>query len=378
MSPFPRPDYESLDRYRIDRTPVEVDLSDNTNHWGAHPDALEVVWRADWDTLGRYPEPYAASLRGAVSKRLGVPAECVTTGCGADDVLDCAYRSSGHTGNTVAFCVPTFSMADYLARMNGFGTDAVSWANALDDPGRLFRNDPSLLYVCRPNNPTGHVVPLDWLEGVLKLAAESSVLVVVDEAYAEFADHSLVERAVERPRLLVTRTLSKAFGLAGLRVGYGIGTPDTALEIEKARGPFKVGRVAGEAAVAALNDESGWLRGTLKEARANRERLTTALEERGLEPLESHANFVLFKAPGPAAQDDARALRRRSVAVRPFADAHPRGEALRVTVAPWPILERFLRALDARVAELRVARVDRGEADGTGTIPLGAPEDGPE
>ena len=358
MSPFPRQDYRSLARYHFDRTPVDLDLSDNTNQWGTHPAALEVLRTADEDSLARYPDLYADTLRAAAAARLGVPEECIATGCGSDDVLDSTYRAAGgRDSDFVAVATPTFSMALPLARMNGMPARSIPWAEALDDPRRLLADDPALVYVCRPNNPTGELCPTAWVRALLEAAGENGPLILLDEAYVDFGGDSFARLAAERPRLLVSRTLSKAFGLAGLRIGYAVATPETALEVEKSRGPYKVARVAAEAAAAALRDEEGWITRTVAECVENRARAEALLSERGLEPVASHANFILFRAPGGAAKEDALAIRARGVAVRPFAGDFPDGsDALRVTVAPWPLMERFFVALDDHLKSLDDAR----------------------
>jgi histidinol-phosphate/aromatic aminotransferase/cobyric acid decarboxylase-like protein len=151
---------------------------------------------------------------------------------------------------------------------------------------------------------------------------------------------------VDHPRSLVVRTLSKAFGLAGLRVGLGFGSERVIREVEKSRGPYKVSRLAEAAAVAALRDREGWVEETVAACLAHRDRLTAALEARGLTPLPSRTNFLLFPVATGRARELALALRERGVAVRPFPDCPDVGDALRVTVGPWPLMERFLEAVD--------------------------------
>jgi histidinol-phosphate aminotransferase len=185
------------------------------------------------------------------------------------------------------------------------------------------------------------------VEALLEAAGEDGPLVLVDEAYVDFGGDSFAPLAVRRPRLLVSRTLSKAFGLAGLRVGLAIGMPETIDEVEKARGPYKVGRLAAMAGAAALADEEGWVTRTVAECVANRILAEEMLAERGLDPLPSLANFILFRAPTGDARADALAIRARGVAVRPFPREMPDGsDALRLTVAPLPLQERLFAALD--------------------------------
>jgi histidinol-phosphate aminotransferase len=355
MTRFPRDDYRALDLYAPDRRPVAVDLTDNTNRWGAHPAALAAVRAVEDDTLTRYPALYADDLKDAVARRYGVPFDSITTGCGSDDVLDSAFRAAGPEGGTVRFPGPTFSMIETFARMNGRTPVEVPWSRALDDPAVLLESDPVIVYVCRPNNPTGSSAPRAWLERLLDAAAAAEgPLLILDEAYADFAPESLIREAPKRPNLLIARTLSKAFGLAGFRVGFAVGSTEVAREVEKSRGPYKVSRLAEQAAVAALDDADGWAASTIAECLANRARLFTALQERGLEPLPSDANFLLFPIPAGSTAAWNDALRAHGVAVRPFPACADVGDGMRVSLAPWPMLERFLDAVDAVLAEGKV------------------------
>ncbi|HZD04874.1 MAG TPA: histidinol-phosphate transaminase [Longimicrobiales bacterium] len=349
MSRFPRDDYRSLGRYLPDRRRVAVDLSDNTNLWGPHPAALRTVREADPASLAGYPDLYAQPLKDAVERRFGVPAAHVCTGCGSDDILDAAFRAACQVGGLVRHVVPTFSMIGPLTRMNGRVEGPVRWSRAMADPLTLLEDEPVLVYVCRPNNPTGHQVGRRWLDALFRAVearGADAPLVLVDEAYADFAGDSLVREAPALHRVLVLRTLSKAYGLAGLRVGWGVGSVEVVDEVEKARGPYKVSRLAEAAAVAALDDADGWVDRVLAECLENRARLVRALAGRKLSPFPSSTNFVLFPVARGTAREKALALREKGVAVRPFDDDDDVGDALRVTVGPWALIERFLAVLD--------------------------------
>jgi histidinol-phosphate/aromatic aminotransferase/cobyric acid decarboxylase-like protein len=177
-------------------------------------------------------------------------------------------------------------------------------------------------------------------------------IVIIDEAYAEFAASDCRDLLERSDRVLVTRTMSKAFGLAGLRVGYAAGSPALVAEVEKSRGPYKVNGLAERAALAALGPGLQWARDHAALAVANRERLATELRARGLEPLPSAANFVCVPVRG--ADGRGKRMREHGVAVRPF-EGLPRlgplaateGSALRISVGPWAMLEEVLAALDA-------------------------------
>src|SRR6185312_7547126 len=161
---------------------------------------------------------------------------------------------------------------------------------------------------CSPNNPTGTALSRAAIDAVV---GRANGLVIIDEAYAEFAGCNGVDVAIS-DRVLVTRTMSKAFGLAGLRIGYAIGAPDLVAAVEKSRGPYKVNAMAARAAVAALGDDLAWVRERVEDVVALRARLADALCALGIEALPSRANFVL--APLPDAPQVAAALRARGVA----------------------------------------------------------------
>lgn len=372
MTGFPREDYAPLEPYAPDRRPVAVDLSDNTNRWGPHPAALAVLRNASPESLTRYPSVYADALKEVIAQKWDVPVDAVTTGCGSDDLLDSIFRAVSGGGGTVTYMDPTFSMIPIFARMNGLRARDVPWDEAQADPSRLLAADddpsadvsagaaggpaapastdpsrsPDAVYVCAPNNPTGLVPRSGWMEELMEAGGPDGPVIVLDEAYGEFAEESWVSRAPASRRLLVLRTLSKAFGLAGLRIGYAVGPPEVVAELEKSRGPYKVGRIDEDAAIRALRAPDDWIDGIVRETKENRARLRRELEDRGFEPLPSQANFIFLPVAPRSTREVTAGLRERDVAVRPFPDVPGLGDGVRVTVGPWEMMERFLGALD--------------------------------
>ncbi len=361
QSRFPRPDYAPLAPYDPGRAPVTLDLSDNTNLWGPHPEARNIVQRAAPSSLARYPSVYGKELKEAVARNFDVPRENVVTGCGSDDLLDSTFRSSAQPPGRMTYPDPTFSMIRIFARMNGLEARGVPWTEALANPGLLLAQAPDLVYVCRPNNPTGTSSSKAWVLDLLGAAGPDGPLVVLDEAYADYAEDDLLREAVASERLLVLRTFSKLYGLAGLRVGFGVGPAELVAEVEKARGPYKVNGLAERAAVAALDDTSGWAARIATETVENRKRLGRELESRGLNPLPSQANFLLIPTgsgkgeavegfPGISARELNDRLRCSGMAARPFTNLDAIGDALRVTIGPWEQMVRFLEALDTALS----------------------------
>ena len=324
-----------------------VDVSDNTNLWGAPPAALRTLHDATPQVVSRYPSLYVHELKRALAAYVGVRPEEIVTGCGSDDVLDAAMRAFAEPGDRVAYCAPTFSMVPTFARMNALEPVALAFRDDWDaDADALLATGARIIYLCTPNNPTGTVVSPAVVE---RVAREAAGLVIVDEAYGEFARTTFASRAPGWERVLVMRTLSKAFGLAGLRIGYGVGAAPLMREVEKARGPYMVNAAAQRAAEAALGEGLSWVREHASEAVAVRDRLVGELGDRGLRPLPSEANFVLLPMPRAAAV--ARGLRRRGVLVRLFTGLPDIGDALRIGVGPWAVMAQLLAALDAELAD---------------------------
>jgi histidinol-phosphate aminotransferase len=333
-----------MDVYQSNRAPVAIDLSDNTNLRGAPPAALRAAASAGAEVYSRYPSHYANELKRALADWLGVRTDEIVTGCGSDDVLDSALRAFAEPGDRLAYPSPTFAMVPYLAHMNGLEPRHVPLlgkARGFDiDAEALVAERARVTYLCSPNNPTGTLVSAQSLELVLR---EAAGLVVLDEAYVEYATESHVRRARDDGRLLVVRTLSKAFGMAGLRIGYAVGAPDLVQAVEKSRGPYKVSALAERMAVAALDEDRAWIADGVANVLAARDRFVAFLRDLGLDPLPSAANFVCV--PVANAREKAAALRERGVAVRPFAGLDGIGDALRISVGPWPIMEGALPAL---------------------------------
>ena len=342
MSPArPRPVLDSVPLYAPDPTPVSLDLSDNVNLWGVPPAAARALSEPLAAQPNVYPHSDPTELRAALARYAGVTAAQVVTGCGSDDVIDGALRAFAVPGDTVAFSAPSFSMLVNFARVNGLEPAPVPFRGDGDiDPDALVARRAAITYVCSPNNPTGTGVSAAAVERVVSRAEG---LVLVDEAYGEYSGWSAVPLLGRAPQLLVTRTLSKAFGLAGLRVGYGLAAPEVVQVLEKVRGPYKVNVLGEKAALAALAQDVPWVRRHVEEAVAIRERLRVDLAALGLRTLPSAANFLCIPVPDSAALG--RALLGKGIKVRTLRALPGIGDAIRVGVGPLEHMERLLSAL---------------------------------
>jgi histidinol-phosphate aminotransferase len=334
--------YRDVPLYTTESIRCDVDLSDNTNLWGAPPAAQEAIRELADGSFTRYPSAYALTLKEALAEYAGVERSWIVTGCGSDDILASAIRALAEPGESLAFCAPTFAMIPVFAKINGVFPVSVPMTATWDiDPDALIATGARIIYACSPNNPTGTYASRAALE---RLIAGAPGVVILDEAYAEFAEDSRLDLAATSDRVLVVRTMSKAFGLAGLRIGYAVGTPAIVAEVEKSRGPYKVSVAAERAALAALAKDRAWVAARIADARASRDRLVESLRALGLAPLPSQGNFVL--APVPNAAAVARRMRERGVAVRLFEGLPAIGDALRITAGPAPMMERAIGALE--------------------------------
>jgi histidinol-phosphate aminotransferase len=354
-----RAEVRALPLYVPDVTACAVDVSDNVNLWGTPPAALRAL-AATSIAASRYPSVYATSLRDAVLRYLGLSDGSdidVVSGCGSDDVLDAIMRAFGEPGDEIVFPEPTFTMISTFARLNSLVPVAVPLSSEYAvDPQQLVDRRAKITYLCTPNNPTSSALSREAVEYVVRNAAG---LVVIDEAYAEFAPETFVDLVTMSDRVLVTRTFSKAFGLAGLRVGYGVGSVEVVEPIMRARGPYKVSALAESAAVAAVADGPdalGWVSEHVTLAIRSRTRLAIELRSLGLFPAPAGGNFLFV--PIAHAGPIAEAMCRRGVLVRALSGlsqdipalAATGGQALRIGVGPWEMMERVLEALEEAIA----------------------------
>ncbi|WP_395847189.1 pyridoxal phosphate-dependent aminotransferase [Cystobacter fuscus] len=341
MSLPSRASYRDIPLYSPSKARCRVDLSDNTNLFGMPPGAERVLREVAVPLVTRYPVGYSPDLREAVAHYTGVDTSWVTTGCGSDDVIDSTLRAFLEPGDLIAFPSPTFVMMSYFAKVNGLRYAPVNLRPDFDiDVEGLLATQAKLIYVCSPNNPTGTVASRAALE---QLIERTPGIVLLDEAYAEFARESHLDLA-RRPNVLVSRTMSKAFGLASMRVGYAVGAPSLVAEVEKARGPYKVTALSERMAVAALREDVPWMKARVAESLAVRERLVAELQGMGLTCLPTEANFVMVKLRG--ALEVAERMRARDVNVRAFAGLPAGiGDALRIGCGPWDVIQTALDAL---------------------------------
>ncbi len=338
----PRSGFETLSIYDGVVGACSIDLSDNTNLWGMPPSARKALEDFSFADITRYPPAYTAELKDSIARYVGTERSMIVTGCGSDDVLDAAIRAFGNSGGSLACCDPTFSMIPVLSRINGLAVALTPFDTQGDiQVDALLGAKADIIYICSPNNPTGSSASPERIDAI---ASAFSGLVIIDQAYAEYSSTSLTHLATQHSNVLITRTMSKAFGMAGLRVGYAIGNPAIVNEVEKSRGPYKVGALGSAAAIAALENDLLWIRNVVAETLSVRTRFVSIVEALGYKPLTTDANFVLI--PSENASDVAERMLESGIGVRCFRKLPGIGNAIRVTMAPWQMLEAVLGVLE--------------------------------
>ena len=324
-----------------------VKLASNENPRGASPKAIAAM-RIAIEETGRYPDGNGFALKDALSKRYGLAPERIVLGNGSNDVLEMAARAFLAPGTSSVYSQHAFvvySLATQAIGATGIVVPARDFGHDLDAMAKAVRRDTRVVFVANPNNPTGTWLTPQAVRAFLqKIPAD--VLVVLDEAYNEYLDAQDRSDAVrwsdEFPNLVVSRTFSKAYGLAGLRVGYGFSHPRVVDLMNRVRQPFNVSDIAQAAATAALHDHEFVEQSTLLNKQGMKT-LTEGFLRLGLSWIPSHGNFVCVKVGEGAAVF--QRLLRQGVIVRPVA-AYGMPEYLRISIGTESENARFLAALE--------------------------------
>jgi len=323
-----------------------VKLASNENPLGISPKAKAAIKR-ELAELARYPDGNAFQLKAALSRRYGVPQECIVVGNGSNDLLELAAGAFLAPGRAAVYSQHAFAvypLATQARGAQGIVVPAKNYAHDLEAMLAAITAETRLVFIANPNNPTGTFATGEELENFIA-NVRRDVAVVVDEAYSEYLPPNLrydcVALLKKYPNFIVTRTFSKVYGLAGLRVGYGLMHPGVADLLNRVRQPFNVNSLALAAAAAALEDRKFVAKST-KMNRAGLVKLERALKTLGLEFIPSCANFVAFRVS--RAKTVYEKLLRLGVIVRPLAN-YDMPDHLRVTVGTPKENEKFLKAL---------------------------------
>ncbi|MFI7499461.1 histidinol-phosphate transaminase [Streptomyces sp. NPDC049687] len=349
-SPKLRAELEGIPTYKPGKPaaaggPVAYKLSSNENPYPPLPGVMEVVTAAAAN-FNRYPDLACTALVDELSQCFGVPASHIATGTGSVGVAQQLVQSTAGPGDEVIYAWRSFEAYPIITQISGATAVQVPLTpgdvHDLDAMADAITDRTRLIFVCNPNNPTGTVVRRAELERFLD-RVPSDVLVVLDEAYREFIRDPQVPDGVElyrsRPNVCVLRTFSKAYGLAGLRVGFAIAHEPVAEALRKTAVPFGVSQLAQEAAIASLRAEDE-LFGRVGSLVCERTRVVDGLRAQGWTVPETQANFVWLRL-GERTTAFAAACEQHGVVIRPFP-----GEGVRVTVGEAEANDIFLKAAE--------------------------------
>jgi histidinol-phosphate aminotransferase len=344
----PRPGLRDVAPYESPQFDVDTRL--NTNEC---PDPLPDGFADDLAkavrdlSLNRYPDREAAALRVGLADAADHPFEGTWAANGSNEILLQLLQAYGGPGRRVVVFEPTYALHSRLAWVTRSDVVAVRleppWRIEARHVAEAWAASPSVAFVCSPNNPTGNV---QAEETIRELVARRPTLVVVDEAYIEFGGDSVASLVRRHPNLVVVRTLSKAFALAGARVGYCLAARDVVDDLRRVRLPYHLSSLNQAAGLVALAHSDEAVR-ILDAIREQRERILVTLPSMGVGAFPSSANFVLFRPPRHA-REVWRGLLDRGVLVRDFTDLVP--ECLRVTAGTPEEVDRFLSALEEVLA----------------------------
>jgi histidinol-phosphate aminotransferase len=323
-----------------------VKLASNENPLGASPLGLAAA-KAALDDIARYPDGNGFELKRAIARRHGVAESAVVLGNGSNDVLELVARTFLTPGAAAIYAQHAFAVYPLVTQATGatgFEIAARDYGHDLTAMARAVTDQVKLVFIANPNNPTGTLLRSHQVLTFLR-AVPTRVLVVLDEAYSEYLADELKPESIgwlaQFPNLVVTRTFSKVYGLAGLRVGYGLANPGVADLMTRVRQPFNVSSVAQAAAVAALADDA-FVEHCRELNRQGMAQITSGLRGLGIDFIPSYGNFVSFRVA--EAQAVYGRLLRLGVIVRPIA-SYGMPDFLRVTIGLRDENARFLSAL---------------------------------
>jgi len=345
MTKFVRPAVAALSPYVPGEQPRGegfVKLNTNENPYPPSPRVLDALRAAVGADLRLYPDPLALAVRRRAASIYGVDEDAIIVGNGSDELLSLIVRAVVSPGARVAYPRPTYSLYDTLVAIEEGVPVTVPFAADFSVPEGLAAAAAPLTFLCHPNAPSGVAAPLAQIR---ELAAAVAGVLVVDEAYVDFGAETALPLLRDFDNVIVLRTFSKSFSLAGMRIGLAFGAKALIGDLLRIKDSYNADRLSLVAADAALDDYE-WMLSNVAKVCATRDSLTQGLRLRGFEVRDSCANFVLARVPGVDQGPVYRALKERRILVRHF-DTDELRDALRITVGTDDEIAALFNALDA-------------------------------
>lgn len=322
-------------------TPI-IKLNTNENPYPPSPQALEVLRNLDSEWLRRYPDPYSKDFCQAVSDALGVPDEGIIVTNGSDDLLNILIRACGEgSERKVVYPMPSYILYRTLAALQAASVEEVTYLEDYQLPiEQLVAAKGAVTLIATPNSPSGHIVPLDDLR---QLASRVSGVLAIDEAYVDFADYSAIALVSEFPNVIILRTLSKGYSLAGLRLGFGIANPQLLSGLFKVKDSYNVDAIAILVGAAAMRDQQ-YKNACAEKVKRSRGKLAIDLRQIGFKVRDSQGNFLLVTPPDNQAAEIYQSLKQQNILVRYF-NTPGLSDKLRITVGTDQQNQKLLQAI---------------------------------
>jgi histidinol-phosphate aminotransferase len=331
--------------------PEIIRMNDNSNLFMSNPMAEKVADEFDFDMLSQYPSIFSDDLRAAIGKKYKIDPSQVIVGNGSDEMIDLAVKAYVNPKDRVAIPVPTFEMYSMYAKISG--------AQIIECPLRkktfqldvdlILSSDPKMVFLSSPNNPTGNSFKK---QDIMRIVEESDAVVVLDEAYCDFSDGaSCLEHSKKLGNLLVLKTLSKAYALPGLRVGFCIGSKDLIGPMAAANAPFRLNRFSEKVAIEAIADDE-FVRKVAEMAREEREWVSSELKKIGATVYPSETNFLLFR-PSVPVKKLIQELLKEGIAIRDCSNQPMLENCARVTFGRREINKKFIGSTKKVMEDLR-------------------------
>jgi histidinol-phosphate aminotransferase len=324
-------------------------MDTSTNPLGANPAAKEALRECMDMDLNQYPSPYSDGLRDALAELYRLEPDNFVVGNGSDEALDVIFKSFMEPGETVVLPYPSYSLHGYFVKVNAGLVCTVDLTEDFQlDVDALTRAEGKIILLCTPNNPTSNCFRRKDLEELLD---RNDRIVIVDEAYGEFAGKSFIPEVDQRDNLIVTRTFSKAYALAGMRIGYSVSNLKLAGVMQRVKIPYSLNRVSEHVAIKALKHQE-FVSRSVATVNAGRQRLERGLSKLGFQVFPSEANFIMFRSP----IDHTLLVKRltdKGVMIRDFGDRRGLEDCVRTTIGTEEMNSFLLEKCKEVLAECR-------------------------
>ncbi len=335
-----------FEKYYNPKLHGEIRLDTNTNVLGSNPAASEFLKHLDIDLNG-YPNTYSDGLRQALADLYGLEADNFLVGSGSDEMLDVSFKTFTEWGDSCVSPAPSYTLYNYFVEMNGGKAVNVDLDEDFQlDVDAMVKPKAKIIIMPSPNNPTGNCFRPKDIEEVLN---RTDGMVIVDEAYGEYAKNSMVKRVNEFDNLIVLRTFSKAYAMAALRVGYAVSNLNVAGMMNCVKIPYSLNKISEGAATAAVKDQD-FIKRSVAMVKEQRPYLSAGLRKLGFEPYPSDANFIMAKAPIDH-EVLVKGLKEKGVLIRDFGSKRRTENCIRTTVGTKELNDILLEKMAEVIEE---------------------------